>query len=216
MSGVSESKHLSMQGIKARGWTDALIRDFLGDPDKLVKNPHYRTAPPCKLYTRARVERTERCPRFKARMEKIVAQRPARRKAAQARADRERQELLALVEATPIRIRKKENLTKRAIQHYNSFRKYHKSGDLRMEFVPAAEHSDPDFLYRITCNYVRHELTDYDQFLYSQVRSKTGCEEAYQRFRERVDEEVRQYVDRETAMSFARTAGAREVGAPLS
>ncbi len=195
MSKMEEGDHPSMQAIKDRGWTAALMRDFLGEPDKLVKNPHYRTGPPCKLYALGRVETAEQRADFQRRMERILARRPARRRAAKEHADRERQKLVDLVESTPIHVRRTNKLLSRAIDHYNDFRRYHPSGDLRLDFLPATRHSDPAFLRRITCNYVRHELTEYDHFLYSKVRSKIGCEEAYQRFRERVDEAVLEYVD---------------------
>jgi len=35
--------HLSVAGLKARGWTDAQVRTLLGEPDLLVDNPHHRS-----------------------------------------------------------------------------------------------------------------------------------------------------------------------------
>jgi hypothetical protein len=40
-------------------WTAAAIRKFLGDPDKLVNNPVYRTAPKMRMFLTSRVEQVE-------------------------------------------------------------------------------------------------------------------------------------------------------------
>ncbi len=37
---------LTAMGFEARGFTDALIRDFLGPPDQTRTNPRYRGDPP--------------------------------------------------------------------------------------------------------------------------------------------------------------------------
>ena len=42
--------HLTMSGLRERGWSDAMIRDYLGDPDATRPNPRYRSAAPMKLY----------------------------------------------------------------------------------------------------------------------------------------------------------------------
>lgn len=38
-----------------RCWTPAMIRDYLGEADRTARNPHYRTAPPMRLYLIKRV-----------------------------------------------------------------------------------------------------------------------------------------------------------------
>lgn len=40
-------------------WTASAIRKFLGDPDKLVTNPVYRTAPKMRMFLTSRVEQVE-------------------------------------------------------------------------------------------------------------------------------------------------------------
>ena len=39
-------KMLTLTDLKARGWTDALVKQFLGEPDATRPNPHYRKAAP--------------------------------------------------------------------------------------------------------------------------------------------------------------------------
>ena len=58
---------VSVPRLKDRGWTTALIRDFLGEPDWLVKKPHYSTAAPIRLYALERVEKAENNPHWQRR-----------------------------------------------------------------------------------------------------------------------------------------------------
>ena len=54
--------------ISERGWTKGLIDDLLGEPDLLVDNPHYKTAPQMRLYFLDRVKEIEKTsPIFAAR-----------------------------------------------------------------------------------------------------------------------------------------------------
>ena len=90
--------HLSVAGLKARGWTDAAIRQFLGEPDKLVDNPHYKSAAPMRLYALARVEAVEASPAW----QETQHARHARTAAAQRTTQTKRQALLAEVAALDI------------------------------------------------------------------------------------------------------------------
>ena len=60
--------HCSVAGLKHRGWTDAMIRDLLGEPDKRGANPHYRKAAPTRLFKISRVELIEATEAFTERM----------------------------------------------------------------------------------------------------------------------------------------------------
>jgi hypothetical protein len=40
------SKCIGTPGLRERGWTEAMIRDLLGNPDLTIGNPHYKTAAP--------------------------------------------------------------------------------------------------------------------------------------------------------------------------
>jgi hypothetical protein len=68
--------HLSMAGLRARGWTAALVRRLLGEPDLLRPHPLFRTARQIRLYRVERVEAAERGDEFRA-----VAAAAARRSA---------------------------------------------------------------------------------------------------------------------------------------
>ena len=62
--------HYSVSSLKHRGWTDAMVRDLLGDPDKRSVNPHYRKAAQTRLYAIERVHETEATEAFAERLAK--------------------------------------------------------------------------------------------------------------------------------------------------
>lgn len=173
---------LTMPTLRERGWTPAMVRDLLGDPDALCKNPVYRTAAPMRLWSLDRVARMEGDPEFERR--RALAQ---RRSAASSRAAaRRRDELLAEVAQVPVGVPKltRDRLTRQACAHYNNFRSGRWDYD-DDEFTPATLDSDPAFLERITVNYLRHELTNYEEQLWA-LFGRVGRNEAEELVRERV------------------------------
>lgn len=50
--------------LKERGWSKGRIAKLLKNPDKLVPNPHYRTASKMRLYSQSRVLAAEASPEF--------------------------------------------------------------------------------------------------------------------------------------------------------
>src|SRR5262245_369595 len=88
-------------GIRERGWTNGLIRDFLGEPDKTVCNPHYSSAgSPMKLYNLDKVSAVENTPEFITAKTKAVARSVAAKKTAAIARDK----LLAQVESMNITV----------------------------------------------------------------------------------------------------------------
>src|SRR4051794_17903141 len=71
-----KKKYISNAGLKlSRGWSDALVRDFLSTPCRAVKNPHYGKAGPMRLYELERVEQVEKTVEFKVALEQTQLRR---------------------------------------------------------------------------------------------------------------------------------------------
>ncbi|MFJ9816359.1 hypothetical protein ACIRU3_14015 [Streptomyces sp. NPDC101151] len=85
--------HVSMAGLRARGWTAELVRRLLGEPDLLRGNPYSASAPRTRLYRVERVEAAERSAEFRA----LAAAAVRRSIAARAAVRRRRQEVSARV-----------------------------------------------------------------------------------------------------------------------
>lgn len=154
---------------KVRGWTPKLIKDFLGEPDRRTENPMYKCAAPMCLYDLRKVKRIERTRKFQEEAPK--AQERSRR-AARA-AEKRKADLLAKIEAVDVQVPvlPYEQLVRRACESYND----HKSGE--SDLLRATPESAPEFLDRICVNYLRHELTEYENHLES-VFGKAGAEDA--------------------------------------
>jgi hypothetical protein len=59
---------LHMRHLRERGWTPAMVRDFLGAPDELRRNPVFSSAPPMRLWTLEHVREAEALPHVAARL----------------------------------------------------------------------------------------------------------------------------------------------------
>lgn len=167
-----------------RGWTKSLIARYLIAPDEERVNPHYRGGPPMRLYNLARVEPLEQTDWFQAAKAKRVIRTAAAQKAIKTK----RTKAIEWAESVDITIPQvsKAELSNAAISRYNE--RVHWESDY--EVSPATIDSDPDFLDRITVNYIRHDLTDYDSLL-ANLYGTVGVDEAYEILRDRVDGEIR-------------------------
>jgi hypothetical protein len=173
--------YLTVTALRERGWTPAMIRDLLGEPDDWRDNPIYRNAAPVRLYAADRVTAAESSPAWGERRE-----RAARRSAAgKAVADRKREETHALAREIAGRLVSglsiPPDVQQRAIADYNAL--HDRGGDYDKY---ASCDDSPEFLARITVNYVRHMLTDYDD-AYGELARKVGHQEAHATLRDAVN-----------------------------
>lgn len=164
--------YLSVPTLKARGWTDALIRQHLGAPDRSCPNPYYRASAPMRLYAKARVETVEVSPEWTDMRARVDRRRISAAKAVQTK----RQSLRAAVEALVIEVPVVPwtELIRRSCDHYNA---YHLDRG-RWDAMPAKPTANPAFLHRICVNFLRHQLTSYEEEL-AKIYGKTGVQEAY-------------------------------------
>jgi hypothetical protein len=158
---------LAVSHLKKRGWTDALIGNFLGKPDEVRRNPYYRSGPPMKPYKALRVEQAENSAEYREAQDA----RKTKRDAAQKALATKKQKIADYVATVKIEVPRlaKEELIRRACSNYNSMSR----GD-----GGASEHSDPAFLERICVNFLRHCLTKYEVHL-QEIAGKVGARDAY-------------------------------------
>jgi hypothetical protein len=180
-----------------RGWTDGMIKTFLGEPDKTAPNPHYSSAgAPMRLYLLQRVEETEASAEWQAAKAAKAGARAKIAKASKATADRKRAELLAAIARVTVVVPEltMSQLRKLAVQHYNELwaarGKYEKR---------ASENDDPAFLNRIAYNCLRHDLVVikladgdvvYRDELLAALHGVVGKNDAYDALWDKVSEAV--------------------------
>lgn len=162
---------ITKKALTARpGWTATLVSRLLGDPDQR-KKVFGRTLP-LALYAVSRIEQAEASQEF-AQAQADIAKRKA--SAAKAAATK-KAKLMAAIRDMPITVRRVANVRSRAINSYN----FRSEG-----YSFASSSDDPVFLERITVNYIRHELTEYDEALV-EVAGKAGVSQAVAEIRQRV------------------------------
>src|SRR5690606_27438593 len=69
---LNMSELIASDWLKARNWTEAAIKRFLGEPDDTKPNPHYKSGPPMRLWLKERAEAVEQTEEFKAWMLKSL------------------------------------------------------------------------------------------------------------------------------------------------
>jgi hypothetical protein len=82
---AAAAKCIGAAGLAERGWTESMIRELLGKPDLWVKNPHYSSAAPMRLWRLQRAEAAEAAPGFSERREQAGRARAGAVKAAETR-----------------------------------------------------------------------------------------------------------------------------------
>lgn len=169
--------HLGTVALRERGWTPALIRDLLGEPDKLARNPYYRSAAPMRLYAAPRVEAAEASPAF----HDMRAKAERRSRAAQAAAETRRAALLAEVARMTVTVRPMpfDRLMEAGVRHWEN-----SAPPWRDEFRDGSG-ADEATRSRWACNLARHHRCEYDRVL-EEVAGKVGVAEAVQMIRAKV------------------------------
>ena len=174
-----ESAWITRAGLVSnRQWTKKLMILFLGNPDKVVPNPFYKKAADMQLWYLRRILEIEDSPEFRA--EFLKAQ--GRKKVAQEVVQRKQDTIMKYAVTTPIHleIRSRETLEKNAARAYNDWHSY------RDDFYAVDERKvSHDFLSRITVNYIRHEMSSYEDKLF-EIHGKVGVGLAYEVIKKRI------------------------------
>ena len=164
---TGSNQYISKAGLKKRGWTDRAIDIYLSQCDKVVKNSHYAKASPMYLYLKSKVEEAERSPEYQRYLDYHSPKRIGAQKGILTKKER----LLKEVQSWTIVLKpeRAHTITQSAISEYT---RYHPD-------EPASHNHSISFLNRITVNYLRHRLTNYDEKL-NALFGKVGKDEAYQ------------------------------------
>lgn len=177
---MADDKMLTKSQVKERGWTEALIKKYVPVPDKEAVNSYSKKAP-IKLYFQKRIEDIEREESFIQLKAKAAIRQISAKKSIAQRKEKFLSEISKYQPEIPVI--PKEELFERAKKHYEEINLY-KYDKLRNLMNP-----DDDFIVRISINYIRHELSDYESQL-AVIAKKVGVDDAYQIIREKVNEEI--------------------------
>ena len=154
--------------ISIRKWSDRLIKKYMPVPDEIRNNPHYGRASEMKLYKISRVELIEKNEQFLIDFQKTML----RRKSSEKMVETKKDNLLIQISELPISVEfiPRNELVPLVIDDYNN-RNYYK------DYLTLRD-LDQSTLERLTVNYIRHQLTEYEYHLYTigdQVGKKEGA-----------------------------------------
>ena len=154
--------------ISVRKWTERLIKKYMPVPDEIRNNPHYGRASEMKLYKISRVESIEKNEQFLIDFQKTILRRKSSLKMVETKKDN----LLIQISELPISVEiiPRYELIPLVIDAYND-RNYYK------DYLTLRD-LDQSTLERLTVNYIRHNLTEYEDHLYTigdQVGKKEGA-----------------------------------------
>jgi len=178
-----DKRYITKEELKARGWTDSMIKLLLGNPDDTVKDPYYGNDT-IKLYLVKRVSKIENSAVFFRLMGMSVERREAMRKVARM----EEKEILKYIDSIEIKVEKVDmkKIKKLAIKEYNI---HQAEVDHVENMILDEKYLDNAFLSRIMVNYIRHNLTSYEDLL-EELRGKEGKYEAYMKLKNKILEKI--------------------------
>lgn len=147
--------------IKDYGIPKSMVEKLLPNP-KLVRNPHYRCAAPMKLYPLSAVEGLLSIKDVQDAIEKHKLRSSAAKKAVQTKLDNYDAKINDAIKNIIVVIQ--DDVESKAIADYNDNETYLASlGYCEPKYITTNDNRD--FLERITVNYIRHVLTDYDRMI---------------------------------------------------
>jgi len=161
--------------ISIRKWSDRLIKKYMPVPDEIRNNPYYGQASTMKLYKISRVEAIEKNEQFLIDFQKTML----RRKSSEKMVATKKDNLFIQISELPISVEiiPRNELIPLVIDAYND-RNYYK------DYLTLRD-LDQSTLERLTVNYIRHQLTSYDQCL-GLIFSRVGKKEGYRLLKERI------------------------------
>jgi hypothetical protein len=156
---------VNLSHLKASGFSDKLIRDLLGGPDKTRINPHYRRGPRVKLWAASRVEVAKKTAQFLSYQSKRAAA-SARFKAV---AEKKRGELLSQIDDLEISVEiwPLGEVFDAAIKQWDA-----RQLD-RGNFDANGRSADDSTKCRWAVNFIRHHLCSYHTEL-NRIAGKVG------------------------------------------
>lgn len=177
-----EPSFLSKSSLKKRGWTDAIIVQLFPEPTKETANPHYRSGPKMKLYDEVKVKAIEKTKKFQE-MTSAALKRSQTAKSVAAKRQTDTINWAKTLPEVVIRKYSQGELYKKACQHYNDL------WASRGKDKYATVNESKEFLNRISHNYLRHELSNYEELI-GESFGKIGADEARVIIREHIQKAI--------------------------
>ena len=179
--------------LKDLGFTESMIKELLPEPREKI-NPRFKNAAPMLLWWKDDVDSVIETTSFKLAYKVSEKRREAGLKAA----DTKRKRTLKGIEQAindiqipiyPVKILYEQSLNARIdFLYYQASMRSDGGLDL-LNSAETAPYADMNTRKRWAVNYIRHELTDYDNIL-REIKGKVGAGEAYEKYKEIIMENI--------------------------
>lgn len=169
--GEGKEDLVSKTRLKEMGFTDSMIRDLLPVPIEKA-NPMYRSAAPMKLWPRRIVDEAMGAAEFMERKALADKRRASAAKGVAKRRESTREHFDRLISEIEVEKLPVAEVMKRSLEDRRLL------NESRGVYGKAPERT----LERWAVNYIRHNLTDYDEGLYS-AKGEVGTHEEYERYK---------------------------------
>lgn len=175
-------EYYSKTTLLSRGWSEKAINDIL-PPPKLVDNPHYKCASQMKLWEKKVVERKEKTKKFIEYAEKKAKRSQSSQKAVATK----KEKTMALLPTFSLEVERidldtlKDWTLDEKWNWYISTEQYD-----RADFVDCV---DEGTLLRWELNFIRHNLSNYDEEL-KKLYGLVGKDELYSKYRNQLMKKI--------------------------
>lgn len=171
---------VTQTAVKEMGFTDKLIKELLPEP-KLVTNPYYKSAAKMKLWKLSDVEKAMENPIFQESLKKREKHKAAAEKAVATKKAKLQAETDKFIESIKIKHMDIKEIRASALEAQQCWYDYKYNTRRNFDFQYAYD-ADEDTITRWMVNYIRHEMTSYDEQLYS-MKGRTGIHDMYPEIR---------------------------------
>lgn len=183
----TEEKRITQKTVKTMGFTDKLIAELLPEP-QLVNNPHYRKAAKMKLWKLSDVESAMNSPVFQESLKKRKRYKEAAEKGVATKKAQLKDETDKFLESIKI-----EHLNIGLIREYALKAKQNWYDDnfcMRSNiYYQTTDGADEDTITRWMVNYIRHEMTSYDEQLYH-MKGRIGKFDMYHEIHDHILDKI--------------------------
>lgn len=168
-------EYISKTTLLSRGWNEKSIDEIL-PPPRLVDNPHYKCASPMQLWDIKVVERKEKTKKFKEYAEKKAKRSKASKKAVQTKIENTMSLLPTFsLEVERVDLDTLREWTLNAKWQWYAWTDQHYKAD-------SVDYADEETILRWELNFIRHNLTNYDEEL-GKLYRQVGKDIVYSKYR---------------------------------
>lgn len=187
---AKKEEYITVTGlIEKRGWTRSMATKLLQNLNcKVVDNPRYRCAAPMTLYYLKDIKRIEKTKKFAQLKEKAEKRKISAKKAVETKIDK----TVDIADTFSVTVERIDlaDLEEFTLEEKQNWYNYKFFNFLDEEICRNAYSADEETIKRWMVNFIRHNLSDYDEQL-EILEGRTGKSKGYWHFKMKLAEEMK-------------------------